>query len=98
MADRPIRPTAAAPAAPTKGGRPLRPVRPSAVKAAAAKFSQDKQRRLSIRVAPETLRSLRRKAVLSDRTVKRFVLDALAAQGVEIADSDRIDDDESDDT
>jgi len=98
MADRPIRPTAVSPAVPAKGGRPLRPVRPSAAKAAAEKFTQDKQRRLSIRVSPETLRSLRRKAVLSDRTVKRFVLDALAAQGVEIAESDRVDDDESDDT
>lgn len=93
MADRPIRPTVASPAVPVKSGRP---VRPSAAKAAAVKFTQNKQRRLSIRVAPETLRSLRRKAVLSDRTVKRFVLDALAAQGVEIADSDRIDDDDDD--
>lgn len=94
MADRPTRPTAKAASseASAKGERSIRPVRPSAVRAAAAKFTQDKPRRLSIRVSRETLRSLRRKAVLSDKTVKRFVLDAIAAQGVEIADSDRVDD------
>ncbi len=80
--------------------RPFRPTRPSAVKssaaAEAAKLTKGKQTRLSIRVDPSTHRSIRRTAALSDKKIKRFVLDALAAHGVEIAEADRLDD--SDDT
>jgi uncharacterized protein (DUF1778 family) len=68
----------------------MRPTRPSAAKPLtpqAAKFT-DPQVRLSIRVDKSTLRSIRRSAVLSDKTIKRFVLDALRAQGVEIAEQD----------
>lgn len=64
---------------------PLRPMRPSALKvdaaAEAAKFSAPAvASRLSIRVSRETLRSIRKKAVLSDKKIKRFVLDALIAR------------------
>jgi uncharacterized protein (DUF1778 family) len=74
----------------------LRPVRPSARKDAAAveaaKFSAPAgESRLSIRVSRETLRSIRKTAVLSDKKIKRFVLDALIAQGVEVAAQDLTD-------
>lgn len=82
---------------------PLRPMRPSALKvdaaAEAAKFSAPATvSRLSIRVSRETLRSVRKKAVLSDKSIKRFVLDALISQGVEVAAQDLTDTDDTSDT
>jgi hypothetical protein len=82
---------------------PLRPTRPSAAKvnavAEAAKFAAPAvESRLSIRVSRETLRSIRKKAVLSDRKIKRFVLDALIAQGVDVAAQDLTDTDDTGDT
>lgn len=82
---------------------PLRPMRPSALKvdaaAEAAKFSAPAvASRLSIRVSRETLRSIRKKAVLSDKKIKRFVLDALIAQGVEVAPQDLTDTDDAGNT
>lgn len=71
---------------------PFRPTRPTQTKASAsaeaAKFTATAPVRLSIRVDPSTLRSIRRSAVLADKTIKRFVLDALRSQGVEVAEHD----------
>lgn len=65
-------------------------MRPSAVKPIAAQASKfaEPQVRLSIRVDKSTLRSVRRAAVMADKTIKRYVLDALRAQGVEVAEPD----------
>jgi uncharacterized protein (DUF1778 family) len=68
----------------------LRPRRPSAAKpitSQAAKFVAQEVR-LSIRIDKATLRNIRRSAVMDDKTIKRFVLEALRAQGVEIAEQD----------
>lgn len=74
--------------------RPQRPVRPSAVAAAAAeakKLSAPDESRLSIRVTPATRKAIHRAAVNDDKTVKRFVLEALKAAGADIADEDLAD-------
>jgi len=69
--------------------RPTRPTEAKAEAAAtAAKFTAAAPVRLSIRVDSSTLRSIRRAAVLADKTIKRFVMDALRAQGVEVAEQD----------
>lgn len=70
--------------------RPIRPTRPSAVKPVATQASKftGEQVRLSIRVDRSTLRSIRRTAALADKTIKRFVLDSLREQGVEVAEQD----------
>jgi len=79
--------------------RPIRPTRPSAVKPIAAQASKfvDEQVRLSIRVSRSTLRSIRRTSALADKTIKRFVLDAVRAQGVEVAEQDTNDTNDTND-
>jgi hypothetical protein len=66
------------------------PERPTQTKAAsaAAKFTAGKESRLSIRIELSTRKSIRRTAVLADKTVKRFVMEALAAAGVDVAAED----------
>jgi hypothetical protein len=65
-----------------------RPVRPSAQRAedrAAERILNGKrERRLSLRVHPDTLASMNLEAAKAKKKGKRFVLDALAAAGVEL--------------
>ena len=71
----------------------VRPTRPSAERpsALAKKFS-GQPARLAVRVDKATLRAIHRAAANEDKTVKRFVLDALRDKGVEIAAIDVADD------
>jgi hypothetical protein len=75
--------------------RPIRPTRPRAERPTAlAKKFTGQPARLAVRVDKATLRGLRRAAANADKTVKRFVLDALQEKGVEIAAIDLTDDGE----
>lgn len=72
---------------------PIRPIRPSAeMPGALAKKFSGQPARLSVRVDKATLRALRKAAANADKTVKRFVLDALREKGVEIAEIDLTED------
>jgi uncharacterized protein (DUF1778 family) len=59
--------------------------------ALANKFTSQRSR-LAVRVDKATLKAVRRAATNVDKTVKRFVLDALREKGVEIAAVDLTDD------
>ena len=73
----------------------IRPTRPSAERSTAlAKRFTGQPARLAVRVDKATLRAIRRAATNCDKTVKRFVLDALKEKGVEIAAIDLTDDGE----
>jgi len=72
---------------------PIRPMRPSAERSSAlAKKFSGQPARLAVRVDKSTLRAIRKTATNADKTVKRFVLDALREKGVEIAEIDLTDD------
>ena len=72
---------------------PIRPMRPSAERPSAlAKKFTGQPARLSVRVDKSTLRAVHKASINADKTVKRFVLDALREKGVEIAEIDLTDD------
>jgi predicted DNA binding CopG/RHH family protein len=73
----------------------VRPTRPSAERPAAlAKKFTGQPARLAIRVDKETLWGVKQAASARQMTEKRFVLEALQAQGAVIAAIDLIDDGE----
>ena len=75
----------------------MRPVRPSTAKNAsrgAEQFLAEDGSRLSIRISKATLREIRKTAVNADRSVKRFVLEALRDKGVAVAEQDLAEDGE----